>query len=424
MSGFSTLAPMWQFLIAGLLFLAAMSELFVCIYKYDCTAKIRNCLTDVCIFILLLFMLAFTVTASHKGKGIFFISLPWAYFVLFSILVFIQSVASVKHSYKKRRENLSPNSIKQALDNLNSGICFADDAGKIVLINHTMGSLASVLIGNYPQMLYELLFALETPDKKSGVVPTDTSGENYRFPDDRIWRFQTVPLIHEEFKGFIQMTAQDITDLYNANSCLREDNEKLKQTNRKMKKMHKRLADRIREQENLNLKVKIHDGIGVSLITISKILDGGINEDIDAQLSLLQNAVGYFSGNRNIMEGTFEDAQRKAAEINVELILDGYIPQNVVLEKLIVSAAGECVTNCVHHAHGNRVTVKVIGQNSFYKIVITNNGKAPEKQITEGGGLTALRKRVEAAGGEMYTSHSSEFALILNLPGKEDELYD
>lgn len=379
---------------------------------------------DACVFILLLFMLAFTVTAAHTGKGIFFISLPWAYFVMFSILVFIQSAASVKHSYKKRRENLSPNSIKQALDNLNSGICFADDAGKIVLINHTMGSLASVLIGNYPQMIYELLSALETPDQKSGVVPTDTSGENYRFPDGRIWRFQTVPLIHEEFKGFIQMTAQDITELYNANSCLREDNEKLKQTNRKMKKMHKRLADRIREQENLNLKMKIHDDIGTSLITISKIMDEGINEDIETQLTLLQNAVSYFSGRLHIITDTFEDVQRKAAEINVELILDGYIPQNDVLEKMIVSAAGECVTNCVHHAHGSQVSVKITEQNNFYKVVITNNGKAPKEKIVEGGGLSALRKSMEAIGGEMYVSHSPAFALILNLPGKEKELYD
>ena len=60
--------------------------------------------------------------------------------------------------------------------------------------------------------------------------------------------------------------------------------------------MYKRLADRIREQENLNLKMKIHDDIGTSLITISKIIDEGINEDIETQLTLLQNAVSYFQG--------------------------------------------------------------------------------------------------------------------------------
>lgn len=188
--------------------------------------------------------------------------------------------------------------------------------------------------------------------------------------------------------------------------------------------MYKRLADRIREQENLNLKMKIHDDIGTSLITISKIMDEGINEDIETQLTLLQNAVSYFSGHRNIITGTFEDVQRKAAEINVKLSLDGYIPQNDVLEKLIVSAAGECVTNCVHHAHGSQVDVKITEQNNLYKVVITNNGTVPKEKIIEGGGLSALRKSVESVGGEMYISHSPAFALILNLPGKEKELHD
>ena len=188
--------------------------------------------------------------------------------------------------------------------------------------------------------------------------------------------------------------------------------------------MYKRLADRIREQENLNLKMKIHDDIGTSLITISKIMDEGINEDIETQLTLLQNAVSYFSGRPHIITGTFEDVQRKAAEIKVKLFLDGYIPQNDVLEKLIVSAAGECVTNCVHHAHGSQVNVKITEQNNFYKVVITNNGTAPKEKIVEGGGLSALRKSIEAIGGEMYISHSPAFALILNLPGKEKELYD
>lgn len=424
MTGFSFLAPTWQFLLAGLLFFSAMSELFVCIYQYRCTGKLKDCLIDACLFVLLLFMLSFTVTAAHIGEGLFFISLPWGCFPIFTALIFAHSAGSVLNCYKESKEKLSPYSVKQALDNLNSGICFADDNGKIVLINHTMGKLASVLIGNYPQMLGELQNALKAQHNGGGVVPIDDSDEIYRFPSGRIWRFQTVPLTQQNLEGYTQTTAQDITELYNANVCLREDNEKLKKINRKMKKMYKRLADRIREQENLNLKMKIHDDIGTSLITISKIMDEGINEDIETQLTLLQNAVSYFSGRPHIITGTFEDVQRKAAEIKVKLSLDGYIPQNDVLEKLIVSAAGECVTNCVHHAHGSQVNVKITEQNNFYKVVITNNGTAPKEKIVEGGGLSALRKSIESAGGEMYISHSPAFALILNLPGKEKELYD
>ena len=296
MTGFSFLAPTWQFLLAGLLFFSAMSELFVCIYQYRCTGKPKDFLISACLFVLLLSMLSFTVTAAHIGEGLFFIPLPWGCFPIFTALIFAHSAGSVLNCYKESKEKLSPYSVKQALDNLNSGICFADDNGKIVLINHTMGKLASVLIGNYPQMLGELQNALKAQHNGSGVVLIDDSDEIYRFPSGRIWRFQTVPLTQQDLEGYTQTTAQDITELYNANVCLREDNEKLKKINRKMKKMYKRLADRIREQENLNLKIKIHDDIGTSLITISKIMDEGINEDIETQLTLLQNAVSYFQG--------------------------------------------------------------------------------------------------------------------------------
>ena len=77
MTGFSFLAPTWQFLLAGLLFFSAMSELFVCIYQYRCTGKLKDCLIDACLFVLLLSMLSFTVTAAHIGEGVFLISLPW-----------------------------------------------------------------------------------------------------------------------------------------------------------------------------------------------------------------------------------------------------------------------------------------------------------------------------------------------------------
>ena len=57
MTGFSFLAPTWQFLLAGLLFFSAMSELFVCIYQYRCTGKLKDCVkalklsAEKCIFL-------------------------------------------------------------------------------------------------------------------------------------------------------------------------------------------------------------------------------------------------------------------------------------------------------------------------------------------------------------------------------------
>lgn len=70
MTQFSFLAPTWQFLLAGLLFFSAMSELFVCIYQYRCTGKLKNCVIDACLFVLLLSMLSFKafLTSCHPSE--------------------------------------------------------------------------------------------------------------------------------------------------------------------------------------------------------------------------------------------------------------------------------------------------------------------------------------------------------------------
>ena len=169
-------------------------------------------------------------------------------------------------------------------------------------------------------------------------------------------------------------------------------------------------------------QMRIHNNIGASLIAISEMMNGGGDGDVEHQLAVLKDAISYFSNDFPAARGTFEEARQKAAEMNVTLELDGYIPQNPDIERLIAAAARECVTNCVNHAGGDRVRVEVVERADIYRVIITNNGKIPEREITEGGGLSSLRRSVESAGGEMSVSHRPAFALILNLPRREQEL--
>ncbi|MGN0564852.1 MAG: ATP-binding protein [Candidatus Heritagella sp.] len=319
---------------------------------------------------------------------------------------------------KYRRNHLSPYAIKEATDDLSSGVCFADASGRIILCNRQMGKLSSELLGSYPQTAGELENALISPPKKSRVRKISDDPVLYRFSDGTIWRFRRSELPD----GICQFTAQDVTALHEANESLRADNEELKAVNEKLRRMYDRLADRIREQELLDLKMRIHDNIGASLIAISDMMNHEADGDMDKQLAILQDAVSYLTNDRPAPHDTFEEARQKAAAMKVSLILKGSIPQDTADESLIVAAARECVTNCVNHAKGNRVTVEITERVDIWHITITNNGEVPRGKIIEGGGLSNLRKSVEAAGGEMSLSHSPVFALILNLPRKEKEL--
>ena len=98
------------------------------------------------------------------------------------------------------------------------------------------------------------------------------------------------------------------------------------------------------------------------------------------------------------------------------------LPMEPLVYDLVVQAARECVTNCVRHAHGSVVFVRILGQPGGYQVTITNDGERPRGEIREGGGLNNLRRSVENAGGEMSVSAYPAFALRLNLMREEMDL--
>ena len=95
-----------------------------------------------------------------------------------------------------------------------------------------------------------------------------------------------------------------------------------------------------------------------------------------------------------------------AAAMHLQLQMDGVPEQAVFLE-----AVRECMTNAVRHAGAGAMYV----QATPHRIVITNNGKPPERPITEGGGLSNLRQKVEQQGGTMTVESAPVFRLQIDL---------
>jgi len=56
-------------------------------------------------------------------------------------------------------------------------------------------------------------------------------------------------------------------------------------------------------------------------------------------------------------------------------------------------------------------------------VKITNDGKKPEEQIIEGGGLSELRRQVEQDGGVMEVGTQLGFAVIIVLPKEKGGLW-
>lgn len=405
MTEFSLLAPEWQYLLAGLLFLVTMTDFVLCIYKFLRLGRKKERLVDV---VLLILILCFSAFVSAAKEGLCSAPFPWVFCLIAAVLVLVYVLVGVRREYRESLEILTPSSIKQTLDNLNSGILYTDARGRAVLVNYTMGELVAQLSGSYPQIYEDLILALnkaEKLDEYSGV---------YRLPDGKIWRFQNLDLSDPNLVGFTQITAQDITELYATNKELEEENEALGIAIEKMRHMLSLVAERVREKELLDIKVSVHNDIGNSLIALSGLMKGGVGE-ANEELHILQRAVSLFAGGGISLPGTMEDVRRQASELKLKLIIDGPIPQNDELRSLIAAATRECLTNCVRHAKGSVVSLNIAEEEGYYTVIITNNGEQPTSPIIEGGGLSSLRHRVEEAKGEMIIAHSPCFSLTLHL---------
>lgn len=414
MNAFYTLPPLMRSMFAVTLFAAVIGEAALLIYKAYCSVRFTEKLVSLLSFFILFSALILFPQDGDAGTGL--CGLPW---ILVAVLLILAAVhLSVAIPIERRRlfERITPDSIREATNDITMGICFADPAGRIILCNETMRELSYMMISSYPQMIGELDTVLFPPGP-DGERP---SSGIFFFPSGNVRQFNSSRIAVSGEEGWRQITAQDVTELYRVREQLESENRRLAETNRKLRAMYDRMTDDIREKESLEMKVRVHDTMGRSLITIQDIMENP--DEADKKLAELKEAVSILSDSQAPPDGDIADEMKNCEKLGVRLILNGYLPKDPGLERIVISAIRECATNCVRHAHGTYIAVDIQERHGIYSVTITNDGEKPKGKITEGSGLSSLRRRIEASGGEMLTAYSPRFALLLNLPGTEEDI--
>ena len=91
------------------------------------------------------------------------------------------------------------------------------------------------------------------------------------------------------------------------------------------------------------------------------------------------------------------------------------IGRGIVAEtpKLIAAMGAETLTNAVRHAGARQLWIDMEETKTAYCVRYTNDGTVPPSSVTEGGGLSTARRKVEAAGGRMTIETTPRFMLTL-----------
>ena len=428
MTDFAECSMAMQDFLMILLEICLILELILLLIRITCFYGKKKIITAVTVFAVSFMLMGFLMNDHRycQGESAYQLMLrmcPVSVLMAAMVVLLLYLCWAIWRERRRYHHSLSYWSVNEAVDDVPCGVCFSDPLGRIVLCNTKMHELSRIMIGSYLQDYEALRKVINGGSEAEGLRRLNSDSNVFYFPDDSVWMFQEYHLTEPSLKGYVQTVALDVSEIYYNSEEIKRNNEKLAKLNQKLEEMYERIGDEIREQETLSMKMQVHDNFGRSLLSIRKILgDKESPENMKEQLETLKQQV-YILTNTTVAnkENQYEDTERHAEELGISIQIQGSYPDTPAYRCLTDRAIRECVTNCARHAHGNTVFVIMKRKRNEYQIQITNDGELPSKDAKEGGGLSALRKAVEAEGGSMNTFFEPAFYLLLNLPLFDEE---
>lgn len=310
-----------------------------------------------------------------------------------------------------RMKRLGFNAIKESFDQLPTAACFFDRTGSIVLCNRQMYQLSRQLLDSDMQYLGEVEEALAA--LPNGIVQIPDVENTYRFPDKKVWRFEKTEITDRYGESYIQLTAADVTELQRALVQLTDDSRKLEEDSEKLKQLSDNVVALAREKEQLNAKSAMHDNLAACITLTKQYITGEFDGlEADTVCREWEKVIAFRDVIRLSEKQKLLDS---AMTSGVTVRIRGEEPTDGGAE-LMYTAMQVCLNNAIQYAKATEIYANIWKNEGSYTVVIRNNGKPPEKKITEGGGLTNLRRRVENSGGKMTVQSLPEFSLVIEIP--------
>ena len=316
---------------------------------------------------------------------------------------------------------LSPMAIKESLDLLPDGVCFYDSGGRVILINNKMLGLSGEIFGRSITNGCAFWEDIKDAGVKNGAEVIRFEGNMaVKTADGRVWDFRKNE-ITVGGEPVTELLAYDATEQYRLTMELKRRNKRLESIGGRLKALSLDIERVIREKEILNAKIKVHDGVGRSLLALRLYI--AQNKDKRDRAALVRQfngiVVGILSCGGRDKGDVPENVIRDARKLGVEVIWNGEIPENALHKALILMAARECASNAARHAAGKRLYITIKSAGGGTAAEFTNDGIKPEGEIKEKGGLKNLRRAVEKTGGIMKVTSEERFSVALEFPREE-----
>ncbi len=317
------------------------------------------------------------------------------------------------------RAEISPMSVKEAADNLPTGMCFYLSGGRVLLVNAAMEAFCRSATGGElisGTLLREKLFSGElSPDCHREMLENTPL---LALADGSAWAVsERQILFHDERISLLLVN--DVTELYQKMRSLQELRERLDALNRRLTEYNREIVATTAEKELLSARVRLHDEMGADLLAIRRYMEyGGSAQDrADIERRLRRNVGFLLTGQASQARDEYELMLETAEKLGVRVQVEGALPQREPQKHVVATAIHECFTNTLRHAHGDELRVSVEASDDQIRVCFANNGEPPTLPVQEKGGLKSLRTLAEQIpGGRMEIEIEPRFVVKLILP--------
>lgn len=320
--------------------------------------------------------------------------------------------------YNRRRVNgVTGLSIKQAIDNLPSGLLVYSLEGDIILMNRQMMDLVFNSMGKMPANGTKIYWFFVRRVAQKGDLAINLNGKVlYDEKTDQYWVLN-YSNIEIKNKKYAIITASNVTKEWKLTKDLELQNMELQKQGEELKHAIQDMERQCKEEEIVRLKAVFHDVLGHRIALILR----SLQERKDSE-ELLDNFAGNIQS--NLFEMKNEDEYKQQLQvlkktfngIDVNLDIRGYLPKENDYAKIFVDIIRETATNAVRHGFAKKIWVQMRTREEEYLLKITNDGQAPSHNMTPGNGLRGIQKRLNYVGGQLIVDRTPQFAILASIP--------
>jgi signal transduction histidine kinase len=349
--------------------------------KYGVIFKLMNLLVVVlCIYL-------------AKDINLNYFSTQTYHFRILLVILFFDIIVSLKGVYVQKTQ-ISEYSIKQTVDNSDTGIMVLKDKDRIAMQNSAM---------------YQLIEKLNIKDDYINLIKEkkkDMLDENYIIEIDN----QNYLFYIDEAKQ--EVTAYNIDEEYRLYQEMEEQNRKISENNKNILWTIDNIENLNKEKNILKMKNKFHDILGQRLALLQAFLNQDDNKkDNFEEIKFMIEKMFVELEEDSTAKHNLQDLIRIYSNAGVELKVIGELPKEEGKARVLYEVIREAVTNAIKHANATLISIAISESLEGILLKIKNNGNKSSEVVREHDGIKGMRSKLEKIGGKLTIKTRPEFEI-------------